>query len=124
MGTVIITPSPSSRQIAIRQYIVGTGGTELDPVIQKAEERYETNELVYVMEPRSPYDHGFLHCHCSNEPTFMFIQTHPLDSDILDNYYHSAGTKKKRKGLKNKRGTRKLKRSKQKRKKQRSIYHK
>ena len=113
MGTVIITSG--RRLIVIHQYIVGTGGTELDPVIQKAEVRYETNELVYVIEPipPPPYDHGFLRCDCSNgQPTFMFIQT---------NFDH--GGTKKRKGLKNKRGTRKLKRSKQKRKKQRSIYH-
>ena len=41
MGTVIITSG--RRLIVIHQYIVGTGGTELDPVIQKAEVRYETN---------------------------------------------------------------------------------
>jgi hypothetical protein len=113
MGTVIITSK--RRLIVIHQYIVGTGGTELDPKIRNAPERYEMNELVYVIEPiPPPYNHGFLHCNCSNgQPNFRFIQT---NSD------HGGGTKK-RKGLKNKRGTRKLKRSKQKRKKQRSLYH-
>ena len=75
--------------VTIRQYVVGSGGTALDPLITSDSEikNKNANILEYQLLENMPYSHGFLRCNCNRaNPTFQFISS----SDI------GLGTRKRR----------------------------
>ena len=99
-GTVtIFGPEP----VTISQYVVGSGGTALDPMINRdAVENEYAGILNYVLLENEPYSHGFLRCDCRfDTPMFVFIRSYAAAAEM------GLGTRKRKRRFQRKGSKRK-----------------
>jgi len=92
--------------VIIRQYVVGSGGTALDPPINpgaKPENEY-ASRLEYQLLENLPYSHGFLRCNCRGvAPIFEFIRS---NASVM-----GLGTKRKKQKKSKRKGSKKRRKS-------------
>ena len=110
-GTISIAIG-ANKTMVVEQYIVGTGGTKLDPKLPKAlEESREDSGITYTFEEEIQ-DHGYLECIVTegSDPTFKFIPiTNPDQVSGGRKYNRTKRKTKKYKKRMTKRKTKKYK---------------
>jgi len=108
----IVIKIDETQKMNIQQYIVGTGGTELDTCVGESNigEKIENERLTYTMT-RCQERCGFLEC----------INTSPIPRFLFNEIPIEGGKRKRRKAKKSKRKTKRKSKRKTKRKSKREI---